>query len=295
MKRREFAKMRKALFADERVSKIAENPKRAAFLRTLEDRFDDADMIFLDDDIVDAENATSSQPVANGEESQDATVVPNSQPEASSGALKRKSTMEPQARLPPSLRRTQAVPSKRPTSLAEIRASVSSLIEDPNAMEAKAELDSDSDLEIEGEGLQDSVNDNGKGKENHDPFAPRHATKSAVVDRISLKRQASSEMSSNTRLAFSASSATSAFKVPSLLRRATTNSSTASTASFGGASKSDSKAAPKKSKGVAFFTREEERTKDIKEGERKRQERLLKGVEGRRKAVGGLFGRGSFA
>ncbi|KFY74674.1 hypothetical protein V499_05337 [Pseudogymnoascus sp. VKM F-103] len=290
MKRREFAKMRKALLEDEQIGKIAENPKRAAFLRAIEDRGDDQDMIFLDDEIVDAENAASSQPIVNDEDSQDATVVPNSQPEAAPGALKRKAITEPQTRLPPNLRRTKALASKRPTSLSEIRASVSSLIDDPNAMHAPAE-DSDSDIEIEGTESTDS----GKGKENHDPFARRHSG-ATVVDRMSLKRQSSTEMSSATRLAFAASSATAGFKVPPLLRRATTNSSAASsTGSFGGGPAGDSKAAPKKGKGVAFFTREEERTKDIREGERKRQERFLKGVEGRRKAVGGLFGRGSFA
>ncbi|KFY28586.1 hypothetical protein V493_02849 [Pseudogymnoascus sp. VKM F-4281 (FW-2241)] len=291
MKRREFAKMRKALLEDEQIGKIAENPKRAAFLRAIEDRGEDQDMIFLDDEIVDAENAVSSQPVVNDEDSQDSTVVPNSQPETTTGgALKRKATTEPEARLPPSLRRTKALASKRPTSLSEIRASVSSLIDDPNAMHAPAE-DSDSDIEIEGMESADS----GKGKENHDPFARRHAG-SAIVDRMSLKRQSSTEMSSATRLAFATSSGTAGFKVPPLLRRATTNSSAASsTGSIGGRPPADSKAAPKKGKGVAFFTREEERTKDIREGERKRQERLLKGVEGRRKAIGGLFGRGSFA
>ncbi|KFY66086.1 hypothetical protein V496_02178 [Pseudogymnoascus sp. VKM F-4515 (FW-2607)] len=290
MKRREFAKMRKALLEDEQIGKIAENPKRAAFLRAIEDRGEDEDMIFLDDEIVDAENAASSQPAANDEDSQDATVVPKSQPEAAPSALKRKATTEPQARPPPNLRRTKALASKRPTSLSEIRASVSSLIDDPNAMHATVE-DSDSDIEIEGTESAES----GKGKENQDPFAQRRSG-SAVVDRMSLKRQSSTEMSSATRLAFAASSATAGFKVPPLLRRATTNSSAASsTGSFGGGIAGDSKAAPKKGKGVAFFTREEERTKDIREGERKRQERLLKGVEGRRKVIGGLFGRGKFA
>ncbi|KFY25589.1 hypothetical protein V491_01673 [Pseudogymnoascus sp. VKM F-3775] len=176
MKRREFAKMRKALLADEQIGKIAENPKRAAFLRAIEDRGDDQDMIFLDDAVVDAENAASSQPIADDEESQDATVVPNSQPEAAPGALKRKATAEPQARLPPNLRRTKSLASKRPTSLSEIRASVSSLIDDPNAMEAPAD-DSDSDMEVEG---SESTNSS-KGKENHDPFARRHSQYRDVV------------------------------------------------------------------------------------------------------------------
>ncbi|KAJ2972685.1 hypothetical protein NUW58_g9134 [Xylaria curta] len=37
MKRRQFAKMQKALFADERIGKIAENPRNAAFLKSIED------------------------------------------------------------------------------------------------------------------------------------------------------------------------------------------------------------------------------------------------------------------
>jgi mediator of replication checkpoint protein 1 len=48
-------------------------------------------------------------------------------------------------------------------------------------------------------------------------------------------------------------------------------------------------------RGVRFFTREEERKRGVEEGERRREEKLLKRMEGRRKEVGGLFGRGSFA
>lgn len=305
MKRREFAKMRKALLEDERIGKIAENPKRAAFLRAIEDRGEDEEMSFLDDEIVNAEHATSSQPVADDEESQEVTSVPNSQPDttAAMGPPKRKATTEPEARLPPHLRRTKALASKRPSSLSEIRASLSSLIDDPNAAHVAAAEDSDSDLEIEGAASSaPAEHGKGKGKENHDPFAPRRAGKSAVVDRISLKRNSSSSssLSASTRLAFAVSSSAAGFKVPPLLRRATTNSSTASTGgSADGAAErrmGDSKAAPKKAgKGVAFYTREEERTAVMKEGEKKRQEKLFKGVEGRRKVVGGLFARGSFA
>ena len=49
-KRREFAKMRKALLENENVGKIAEDPKKLAFLRAIEDREedDDEELDFLD-------------------------------------------------------------------------------------------------------------------------------------------------------------------------------------------------------------------------------------------------------
>lgn len=46
-KQREFARMRKALLADEKIGEIAENPKKAAFFRAVEDRDDDDDDVGL--------------------------------------------------------------------------------------------------------------------------------------------------------------------------------------------------------------------------------------------------------
>lgn len=40
--------MRKALLADEKVGQIAEDPKKLAFLRAIEDREDDDDLDFLE-------------------------------------------------------------------------------------------------------------------------------------------------------------------------------------------------------------------------------------------------------
>src|SRR5258706_2675671 len=55
MKRREFAKMRKALLEDERIGKIAENPKKLAFLHAIEDRDEDDEVDFLEE-FVESEN-----------------------------------------------------------------------------------------------------------------------------------------------------------------------------------------------------------------------------------------------
>ncbi len=47
MKRRQFAKMQKALYADERISKVAENPRTHAFMRSIQDMGSDDDMDFI--------------------------------------------------------------------------------------------------------------------------------------------------------------------------------------------------------------------------------------------------------
>jgi mediator of replication checkpoint protein 1 len=102
------------------------------------------------------------------------------------------------------------------------------------------------------------------------------------------------------------------FKVPALLRRATTNSlvsntSTSSTGTSGGAGAGSSrgsgggfgeeakikKSAGKKS-GINYFARENERRAAMAEHEKRRQARKWRGAEGRGKVVGGLFGAGKF-
>jgi mediator of replication checkpoint protein 1 len=306
-KRKEFAKMRKALLADERIGKIAENPKRQAFLRALEDRGSEDEMDFLED-FAEQDEESESQAQSQGEGSQQ--HVPDSQPSVMKGPPKRKrseNTADIENRPPPHLRRTK--PSKKPSNLSEIRESLSSLIEAPNAMIATAESGSDSEDELEIEGEVDVGAHKGKEKENRDPFALRRSNV-PIVDRISLKRASSSNISNNTRLAFAAPSATAGFKVPPLLRRATTNSSLASgtssttssvssgtsaTERMAGGSGSDGiKRGAGKNSGVHYFARESERKAAVVKTEKKREQKRFKGAEVRRKVVGGLFGGGKF-
>lgn len=299
MKRKEFAKMRKALLADERIGKIAENPKRQAFLRAIEDRGSDDEMSFLDDAPEENENTDSQS------QSQTATEeprVPDSQPEIM-GPPKRKRSAEAaeaENRLPPHLRRTKT--SQKPSNLSEIRESLSSLIEEPNAMIAQVESGSESEDELEIEGAP-------KDKENRDPFALRR-TNVATIDRIALKRASSSSVSASTKLAFAVSSLTPGFKVPPLLRRATTNSSIASTTSSsnssvsggvsgmermaGGSGDGAIKRGGGKNSGVHYFAREAERKAAVVKTERRKEQKRSKGAEVRRKVVGGLFGGGKF-
>ncbi|TLD27256.1 hypothetical protein PspLS_05063 [Pyricularia sp. CBS 133598] len=300
MKRRQFAKMQKALFADERVSKVAENPRTSAFMRTIEDRSDDEDMLDI---------------LAPSESQQD-DAIPDSQPSATEGAAPAVT-----GRLPGPQRRRKDL--QKPSNLGEVRESLSDLLEEHNSMSSvvpATEEDSESDdADAEDEEAprrpgSPGVNIN---KENRNPR--RRATEVAVVDRISLKRSGSTASSvdggsRSARTAFAAGSSSGSFKVPALLRRATTNSSmaasgngvssstgtaiSASTASAAGSMGGDEAARVKKNaskrSGINYFARENERLAALAERERRREQRKFKGAEDRSKVVGGLFAAGKF-
>ncbi|KAL8687997.1 MAG: hypothetical protein Q9224_004998, partial [Gallowayella concinna] len=131
-KRKEFAKMRKALLENENVGKIAEDPKKVAFLRAIEDREDDEDLDFLE------QPEENSQPALDV----DSQGIQDSQPqkgleESSASALGKRKRAFVEAnpnttnRPPPAARRTITV--QKPQSMAEIKASVSFLVEEPDA------------------------------------------------------------------------------------------------------------------------------------------------------------------
>lgn len=320
MKRRQFAKMQKALFADERVKKIAENPGNQAFLRTIEDRGSDDEMDVLD--VLDS----SSQPDDSGSQYQDdvqqhqqqqpqqpqpTTTIPDSQPLNKTDKQPLGAASENRA--PAHMRRTKG--GKKPANIGEVRETLSNLLDEPQGSIVPA-TEAGSDSEDEGHGGDDaSSSSHQSDKENQFPSRP-----TSVVDRISLKRtlsSASSASSSSSRLAFTAqASATSSFRVPALLRRATTNStlisgtssstSSSAVASTGGAmgtvgsaggfgeEAKIKKGAGKKS-GVSNLARAPEQHVKMQESEKRREQRKAKGAERRVGMVGGLLGRGSFA
>ncbi|RYC61274.1 hypothetical protein CHU98_g4945 [Xylaria longipes] len=317
MKRRQFAKMQKALFTDERIGKIAENPRNAAFLKSIEDMNNDDEWDFRDN-FADT-TSTSGDDSQSQNASQANEAIPDSQPPAT--GRKRSRTDDHTPRPAPNERRTRN--DARPASIAEVRRSLSTLLDEPNASTGSiisaTEVDSDSD----GEGERPSTPHT--NKENRGPG--RHVS-GGVVDRIMLKRNSSSSLStgstsSTSKLAFTApSTAGGGFKVPALLRRATTNSSklvsnsnpTASTttssnisqaSTTGGSSGSLNKAASfgedgklkktaGKRSGINYFAHENERRAKVADAEKRREAKKWKGAEGRSKVVGGLFGSGSF-
>ncbi|KAK4121357.1 hypothetical protein N657DRAFT_623705 [Parathielavia appendiculata] len=317
MKRRQFAKMQRALFADERISKVAENPRSQAFLRTIEDRGSDEEMDFI----------FAPPPPPAGSESQESqasaagqppAVIPNSQPQTRPAANPRRNK-----------------DGKKPAHIGEIRESLSNLLDEPfhtsSSLIPATELGSSDDDEEDPAprpGSSHSSSSRSSNKENRNPRRSTSISTSSkpIIDRITLKRNSSSASSNsniNNKLAFTsvtsatASSSSSAFKVPALLRRATTNSllstspsststsaSTSSSSSTGatiklggGSGGSDNmkikKPAGKRS-GVSYLARETERRAAVAEAERRREAKKLRGVEGRVKAVGGLFAGGRF-
>lgn len=136
--------------------------------------------------------------------------------------LKRKATdsQEKENRPPPHLRRTAASDSlvRKPMSLADVQHSVSELLEDPRIMVPDSQYISESEDE---------------------QVAPVHTNrKSAIVDRLTLSRTSTSSESTTTssNMAFHAPSTGAhqpGFRVPSLIRRATSNFSNVSERSSG--------------------------------------------------------------
>ncbi|KIW28259.1 uncharacterized protein PV07_07938 [Cladophialophora immunda] len=272
-KRREFAKMRRELLKDEAVGKIAEDKKKEAFLRSIEDRPDSDDG---EDDLVPLE--TPGEGDSQMKDSQDSQQNDDSEAKERMTQLSGMGGARPLAttavsklnQAGRSSRSTHALHNRRPGTLAEIRESVSFLIEEPDSQagtidlglsdsedEPEAYVDLDRHLHAatadenaeEADDLGDFiVDDDGHGNaegafkkpalpgsESRAPFSERRTKeRTDVVNRLSMLRQASSSSgSSSTRMAFfsASSSVTGSFnKVPSLLRRATTNSSLGSMA-----------------------------------------------------------------
>lgn len=308
-KQREFAKMRKALLADEKVGQIAEDPKKLAFLRAIEDREDDDDGLdFLDRPAEDSFRVVmdTQEDGVGDSQSQQQPSMPATQEE--DNTTKRRHPLQetnPNMRPPPTSRRTPAGPTtKKPSTLAEIRESVSFLTELPGAMNAP---DPSSASEAE---------DDHEHHPNNHPH-PRRTNSNPIVDRLLLKRVyntfSSSTSATGSRLAFydpTSTTTSDGFKVPSLLRRATTNLSesgsvdkngistyAATERGAGGAGDERAVGFKKGSRkcSVNYFAREMER-KGVVEGveRRRREERERRARERRGGGLGGLVGGGGF-
>lgn len=296
-KRREFAKMRKALLENENVGKIAEDPKKLAFLRAIEDRDDDEDLDFLDHP---AEDSFRMEPDTQEDHESQTRPAP---PDPALGKRKRplqdslpdKGNMRP----PAAARRTQAP--KKPATLAEIRESVSFLIENPGSVNTVPDPSSSA-----------SEDESNRRDESH-RHPRRRPNPNPIIDRLSLKRAESATVSSASRLAFhdpsTSNPTTGGFKVPSLLRRATTTNLTTAAAATaaenhngittratatteraaGGGEKGDfvRRGGTKKSS-VNYFAREREKSKVVDGVERRRREERERRARGRTMSLGGL-------
>ncbi|KAH6627116.1 hypothetical protein B0J18DRAFT_489876 [Chaetomium sp. MPI-SDFR-AT-0129] len=330
MKRRQFAKMQRTLYADERISKVAENPRNQAFMRTIEDRGsdDEMDFLFAPPSVPASESQSQSQ---SQSQSGPNAIIPNSQPQtvAAGGSTAAPVTV-------PNPRRTKT--GKKPSNIGEIRETLSNLLDEPfggsviPATELGSDDDEDDQVDENQESSRPASSHNGSSnKENHNPrrTGGGSGNKPAIIDRISMKRNASTASSASSKLAFAAATttgptvpgtgsstatSTSTFKVPALLRRATTNSllstssstssatststtkntNTTTTREGAGANTMKIKKPAGKRSGVSYLARETERRAALAEAERRREAKKMRGAEGRGKVVGGLFGAGRF-
>lgn len=235
-KQREFAKMRQALLADEKVNEIANNPKKLAFFKALEDR-DDDDEMDLDFDIGANSQGESSQDIqAEAEPAEPAAAQDNRE------SNKRKRPLEPSTddttnRPPPNLRRTAASVSRKPSSLTEIRETLSFLTETPEYDSFREDASVEEDIVYNTDKESEDESTGQENKTSTDGFAippnPRR-TRGRVVDRLALLRAASSNSASgSTKSAFMSNSSSDGlpkigFRPPPLLRRSTTASSSTS-------------------------------------------------------------------
>ncbi|TKA72706.1 hypothetical protein B0A49_04800 [Cryomyces minteri] len=290
-KQREFARMRKALLEDEKVGKIAADPKKAAFLRAIEDRELDEDLDLPNEPV---------QPITQcqeGPEGENEVVVPASTQE--SVKVKRPLDANPTAanRLPAKFRRTNHG-DRRPATLDEIRESVSFLIEQPGVV-PESQLSG-----YESDGNDEVVDENEGQRRNEDGTAthrgPFQSRRPVVIDRLSLKRLATtSTILDMGVLAFHAPSTTNTpgFKLPSLLRRATTNLTNVTTTSERSTTSKEEvtvRRGGSKKSSINYAAREAERRAVIDAAETKKAEDTKRVARLRRSALGALGRGGSF-
>lgn len=289
-KQREFDQMFRALKADEKIGKMAENPKRKAFFDTLMDHSDDSDLEFLDHPEDPATNPTSQSDEEKRPAAQDVVAVPDSQttdaptnpskPNPATG-----DSQEKENRPPAHMRRTAAAASmiRRPISVADIKDSVAELLDDPRDVVPDSQYMTLSDSEDE------STTTTVVRQER------------IVTNRLSRTPTLSSETSttSGSNMAFQAPSAAMGapgFRVPSLIRRATSNLSAASERSSSSMSKGAESGVRRGGTGKSNIhaqAREAERRAVLEKTEQRRKEALKKKVgqaRGKRSVLSKLGG-----
>jgi mediator of replication checkpoint protein 1 len=281
-KRAEFQKMSRALLADERIGDIAKDQKKQAFFHTLADFADEGDYEFLEmpAEIGSAEQSQSQEDGPKQGDGMDVTI-PNSQTldagnmSGSDNPLKRKSPSDSQKenRPPPNLRRTAASDNltRKPITLADVQNSVSELLEDTRIMVPDSQF---SDSEGEDESL-----------------APNALSRKPIVDRLTLSRTSSiSEAApADGNLAFHALSRSNTgpgFRVPSLIRQATSNLSATSNSQRSSGAGTPAETVRRGGTGKSNIhaqAREAERRQMLEKKDSKRKEALRKKVSAGRK------------
>ncbi|EME83631.1 uncharacterized protein MYCFIDRAFT_85437 [Pseudocercospora fijiensis CIRAD86] len=314
MRQREEARKRKLLLQDDNIAGLAEGKQskgKDAFLRAIADD-DDRDDDALDLSDGDEEEQTSQ---SDSQASQQPTETSAPLREVSVNNMKRRRDVDSHERPSANKRRTNTSAFKAPTSLLEVKQSVSFLLDEPNIpMAAPKSLDNNSDSEQEdGETAQHDDEDDQvrameeeSSRQNDGGFAPDRIAMPpprlpasqrrtpAVVDRLSLKRVPSATDSAHSRTAWAAPAGGGGFKVPSLLRRATTNTATNDRGVTTSLSRENStgisgvKIGGSKKSSLAYQAREGERRAIVEASSKRRAENTARIAQLRRNASGGV-------
>ncbi|KAH8730891.1 MRC1-like domain-containing protein [Phaeosphaeriaceae sp. PMI808] len=295
-KRAEFQKMNRALLADERIGNIAKDQKKQAFFHTLADFADEGEYEFLDmpaDLGAVGEQSQSQEDGQKDDGRMEDITVPDSQTDTSDMAtsfnpMKRKSPTDSQKenRPPPNLRRTAASDNltRKPITLADVQNSVSELLDDPRIMVPDSQYSESED-------------------DDDESSAPSAASRKPVVDRLSLSRTPSiaEAPADGGNLAFHAPSRginVPNFRVPSLIRQATSNLSTTSESRKPSGASTSTESVRRGGTGKSNIhaqAREAERRQLLDKKEEKRKTALKKKVnagrkQGMRSVLGDLGG-----
>ncbi|KAG9684095.1 hypothetical protein KCU95_g13208, partial [Aureobasidium melanogenum] len=302
-RQREEARKRKLLLQDETLGKLGSNDKKEAFLRAIEDRDEADDVDFLDgldvdDDaeMVDSQQQPSaSQPTASqagNEEQPNALKRPADALELSQSSQQEQPLQKKKSIAASSLRRSGLSDTfRKPKSLAEVRDSLSFLIDDPSNEELASEILLSSDEEREVRAVSS------------EPRAPASArrvpAKDSIIDRLTLKKQASSSIAeaADSNLAFTSLSQQSrgsiSFKPASLLRKATVNNSSFTEnrppPALNRESSSGIRNGGSKKSSINYQAREAERQEIVQKAAKRREENVRK-IAGLRRKAGGALG-----
>ncbi|KAK4556698.1 hypothetical protein LTR86_006269 [Recurvomyces mirabilis] len=315
MKQREEARKRKLLLQDDKIAGLAKGKQskgKDAFLKAIADDDEGDELLGLSDDEDDSQPVTDSQ-VA--ETQQQAPAGPLQEVNGNKRRLDDRE-IDSQDR-PLAKRRIEANAFRKPASLLEVRESLSFLLDEPDTglVGSNIELDPGSDIEHQSDyGLSDEENDDEyeaaeqaeHARQNDGGFAPNQKdfdaitmppprlpasqrrtqappAKTAVVDRLSLKRGSSAGSDrAFGRSAWAAPATTGGMRVPSLLRRATTNTASPTandrgvTTGHASLSRENSGSSVKmggsKKSSLAYQERAEERRAIVEASARRREE-----------------------
>jgi mediator of replication checkpoint protein 1 len=265
-KRRKQARIRKALLEDDKIGKIAADPKKAAFLSAIEDVEGEAEegISFLDEevDVLFPEYESQSQTPGG---SQDVEMADVATTVVQSGDAEK-------GKVNPShpLRKQLHGRAREKASLQKLRSTLSFLSETKNGEDSDLSLTSGDEADSDLEGSK------GQRKENERP---------RIIDRVEQKRTLTTKSTASLQpsLAFTTTATTSTSTTArlALLRKATTTSSASFSTEREAAELADKGAFKKaSSKASINFHNREVRRKEVVERKGRTGKKVIKEVGG---------------